>query len=121
MNPPFPTRRPSDLACHPASCFGPCCQNTWQHPHTPEAKNNSNPQQADVVDEKAQCRCCWDDWSERLHREEQRLNDQRINTTTNFTQEKYSVPSFDQIFEVPNRSTRSEDLLVGKDSFYIFK
>src|SRR3546814_20710472 len=87
MNPPFPTRRPSDLACHPASCFGPCCQNTWQNPHTPEAKNNSNPQQADVVDEEAQCRCCWDDWSERLHREEQRVNDQRINATKNFYQE----------------------------------
>lgn len=79
--------------CHPAPCLGPCCCNTWANPRG---------EQGDV--EAAGCRCCWDDWPERLRLEEQRAAELRIQATKKFYQDVYNVSSFDELYEVAKRS-----------------
>lgn len=96
-------------ACHPAACLGPCCMDTWRNTRIGDDKqyqqhqDAENPQQPGGQ-EGTQCRCCWDDWPERLYHEEQRVAGQRIQATKKFYQEAYNVNSFEELFEVAQRS-----------------
>jgi hypothetical protein len=89
-------------ACHPAACLGPCCCNTWANPRVGPGKRKHR--RGDEEAQNAECRCCWDDWPERLYREEERMAELRIQATQKFYQDAYNVSSFAELFEVAKRS-----------------